>query len=162
MPRRSSSLTSSATSVASSSASSDGRDSYKSPLSALPAVPDLRFEQSYISTIRGFLHETDKEQAQQEKSEELDEKRSSGQRDDAEGEVEVGDESSSAAPQKPHHLQRTRASDGEREIWIGALRVEWVPLLYVTIRDQVLSPLVQGAVWGIGSILLGKFSAFPQ
>ena len=28
------------------------------------------------------------------------------------------------------------------------------PILYVTVRDQLLSPLVQGAVWGLGGLLL--------
>ncbi|KAN0066371.1 hypothetical protein ACQY0O_000465 [Thecaphora frezii] len=147
MPRRSASPTPSSVSSSSSyslttASLSASSSSHKSLLSSLPAIPDLRFEQSYLATIRSFLHETDKEEALQQKLHEQ--------------EVKNGPDYA-----KPRKVQKTRG-EGETELWLGALRVEWVPLLYVTVRDQVFSPLIQGVTWGLGTLLLGKFSAFVR
>ena len=36
------------------------------------------------------------------------------------------------------------------------------PLLYLTVRDQMLSPILQGAVFGIGGLALGHVRTFLQ
>lgn len=34
------------------------------------------------------------------------------------------------------------------------------PLLHLTIRDQILSPILQGAVFGFGGLALGQLRAY--
>lgn len=41
----------------------------------------------------------------------------------------------------------------------GAPRDRW-SLLYLTVRDQILSPVIQGAVFAVGGIALGHVRAF--
>ncbi|CBQ67512.1 conserved hypothetical protein [Sporisorium reilianum SRZ2] len=110
------------TSSSSSSTSDDGL------ASKLPTLPDLRFEQSYLATIRGFLHE---------------------------------DTPQHDADEKHHRVDVTHSAvRDEHELWLGNLRVEWFPILYVTLRDQLVSPLIQGAVWGLGGLLLAQVRQF--
>lgn len=72
--------------------------------SKLPQViPDLRFEQSYIASIRGFIHELEPEQAAQEKA------RAGGE--DADGQEKA--------------VVEARGPRGEPELWVGRLRVDW-------------------------------------
>lgn len=69
--------------------------------SKLPTLPDLRFEQSYLATIRVFLHE----------------EHPSRDSVDDEGNVE-----------KDHHHKVTVTHSKvkhEHELWLGNLRVEW-------------------------------------
>ncbi|KAH8828639.1 hypothetical protein DL96DRAFT_1428176, partial [Flagelloscypha sp. PMI_526] len=68
----------------------------------LPAVPDLRFEQTYIKSIQPFVK----------------------------------------VQRKPH-------GKGED------VDIRWGRVSYVTIRDQVLSPFLQGALWALLSAYLG-------
>ncbi|ETS63378.1 hypothetical protein PaG_01659 [Moesziomyces aphidis] len=106
--------------------------SSKPALAKLPTLPDLRFEQSYIATIRGFLHEDSP--------------------NSADADTTHGHE---------HKVKVTRpAPDEHTQLWLGNLRVEWSSVLWVTVRDQLLSPLVQGAVWGVGGILLTQFRQY--
>lgn len=35
-----------------------------------------------------------------------------------------------------------------------------MPLLYITLRDQLVSPLVQGALWGLAGLSFGHIKAF--
>lgn len=42
---------------------------------------------------------------------------------------------------------------------IHPYRNRW-PLLYLTVRDQILSPIVQGAVFGVGGIALSQLKTF--
>ncbi|CCF53837.1 uncharacterized protein UHO2_00928 [Ustilago hordei] len=123
-------------SSSSSSSSSDGGLTSK-----LPTLPDLRFEQSYLATIRNFLHEDPPCSTSQDDSPEFNEKQ------------DLTDEKE----QDHHHeveITRSNADKKGHELWLGNLRVELFPILYVTIRDQLLTPLVQGAVWGLGGLLL--------
>lgn len=98
---------SSAVSSSSRSGSSDGEEE-PSLLPKLPTLPDLRFEQSYLATIRGFMHED--EPANKQSSEAGDE----SEKDDAD--------------QPDHHhkvsITKSKARDSH-ELWLGNLRVEW-------------------------------------
>lgn len=35
-----------------------------------------------------------------------------------------------------------------------------LPLLYVTLRDQLVSPLLQGAIWGLAGLAFGHVRAY--
>ncbi|TFK49043.1 hypothetical protein OE88DRAFT_458911 [Heliocybe sulcata] len=74
------------------------------------ALPDLRFETSYLKSIRRYVQVSEEEQEWDGKMEPL-----------------------------------------RRDVQV---QVEWGKVLWVTIRDQVLSPFVQGAVWGYASLFI--------
>ncbi|PWN87363.1 hypothetical protein FA10DRAFT_213621, partial [Acaromyces ingoldii] len=92
------------------------------------SIPDMRFEQSYLASIRSLIHEVSTTEAAD------DLKRKSG--------------------------FDNEKVDGNPEIWLGRLRIEWWSLLYLTVRDQILSPVIQGAVFAVGGIALGHVRAF--
>lgn len=73
----------------------------------LPAIPDLRFEQSYLKSIAPFVHT----------------RRVGGS---AEGEKAGG------------------ADGAGEEGHVEVVAVEWSRVAWVTTRDQLLSPLLQG------------------
>lgn len=62
----------------------------------------MRFEQSYLASIRGFVHELDPEEAQEEKQE------AKGEKDAASSTIVKG-----------------KGPKGEPELWIGRLRIDW-------------------------------------
>lgn len=81
------------------------------PFPMLKTLPDLRFEQSYLASIKGYVHELDKEAADDIKEERQDEK-----------DAEKGNESSD---EQPHHIMKSQDPKGEHELWLGSLRIEW-------------------------------------
>jgi len=84
------------------------------PRRRIPPLPDLRFESSYLRSIRAYVH------VERLKAERRDEKGKG---------IATGDET----------------SEGLREV----VTVQWGKVVWVTTRDQILSPLLQGAVWGV-------------
>ncbi|KAI0063360.1 hypothetical protein BV25DRAFT_1915275 [Artomyces pyxidatus] len=66
---------------------------------------------------------------------------------------------------KPHvHVER-KGKGKEREHERGeVISVEWKKVVWITARDQVISPLLQGALWGAASIflrpMLGSLAAY--
>lgn len=65
----------------------------------IPAIPDLRFEQSYLKSIA------------------------------------------------PYITTRRVPSGEEEEEGLEVVGVEWRKVLWITTRDQLISPLLQGAIW---------------
>jgi hypothetical protein len=98
----------------------------------LPVIPDLRFEQSYLKSIKGFIHV--KEESQELRV--LDEKGKGKEKADL---AQEGQDQRSQVIRKDvrpiinssHHL----------------VRIEWSQVAWITARDQVISPLLQGALW---------------
>ncbi|KXN87777.1 hypothetical protein AN958_08161 [Leucoagaricus sp. SymC.cos] len=86
----------------------------------LPVIPDLRFEYSYLRSIRPYVHV----------------ERLGG-----------GDAKEQTSAQHP--------STGPKEM----VRVEWRKVIWITTRDQVISPLLQGILWAIASYFLTPYSA---
>ena len=78
-------------------------------------LPDLRFEQSYLRSIRPYVHVE---------------------------RVESGE------PQKDEKGKAIAVEDAQpREV----IEVQWSKVAWITTRDQVISPLVQGALWWVSS-----------
>jgi len=65
----------------------------------LPAIPDLRFEYSYLKNVQPFV--------------------------------------------KIKRVGRQREGESPHEI----IEIEWRQVLWVTLRDQVIHPLLQGTLW---------------
>ncbi|WWC69570.1 uncharacterized protein I206_103513 [Kwoniella pini CBS 10737] len=94
----------------------------------MPVMPDLRFEQSYLLSIRPYLtpHPTSKGITKK-------------------GLIEKG---------KPSGTLVTSAEEDRVFHWGREVDVDWKNVIWVTLRDQVISPLVQGALWGWATIFL--------
>ncbi|QRW10722.1 histidine phosphatase family containing protein [Ceratobasidium sp. AG-Ba] len=104
------------------------------------ALPDLRFEQSYLMALKPFVHI------------QTEENKKPGARATVEKPAVEG-----TAIAEP--LSLDIAVQGAGVTKYGEVeRVEWGKIAWVTTRDQVLSPLIQGAVWGTASIFLGPLS----
>jgi len=105
----------------------------------LPAIPDLRFEQSYLKSIKTFIHV-------EEDSEEL----------------RVVDEKRKGKAKAEHSQDQNTRVDAtfRRDVTpiVDSLHhlvgIEWGNVFWVTTRDQVISPLLQGALWGVASHFL--------
>jgi hypothetical protein len=90
----------------------------------LPVIPDLRFEQSYLKSIKGFVHV---EEGPQER-----------------GIVEGKGKGKEGLPQGAQVL---RDVDPIVDSSHHLVRIDWSKVAWITTRDQVISPLLQGALW---------------
>jgi len=79
----------------------------------MPALPDLRFEKTYIKSIRPYMHT------------------------EISGAYRTGE------------LEKRGHADA-----VELVRLDWGRVLWITVRDQVLSPFAQGAVWGLATVYL--------
>lgn len=131
MPHRNRS-SSSSNSSASSSQSVEAGPSIPLPRS----LPDLRFEQSYLATIRSFVQEFDPEQEQEAKEQRYDEgavehssrnvvkgKGKGKQRDLPGGDADADGEQNGEG--KAPKVMEAKNQKGEPELWIGGLRIQW-------------------------------------
>ncbi|CAE6451787.1 unnamed protein product [Rhizoctonia solani] len=108
----------------------------------IKSFPDLRFEQAYLLALKPFVHIQADEPANE---------KSKSQASVGEPTVEA------AALAGPVGIDiLTRGAGVSR--YGTPERIEWGKIAWVTIRDQVISPLVQGTVWGSASIFLGPAS----
>ncbi|CAL1699296.1 unnamed protein product [Somion occarium] len=94
------------------------------------AVPDLRFEQSYLRSVRPYVR------VEEIRTEEIfrDEKGKAVARDD------------NFPPESPEGRVVVLHEEN--------IHIQWGPVLWATTRDQVISPLLQGALWGIAGYFL--------
>ena len=95
-----------ASSVSLSSSASARPEKPKLPITA---IPDMRFEQSFLASIRGFVHEVEHDTAEELKGERRE---GSGEKPKKHGE-------------KKRNIVATRSRTGEPELWLGRLRIEW-------------------------------------
>ncbi|KAK7681370.1 hypothetical protein QCA50_015461 [Cerrena zonata] len=94
----------------------------------IAAVPDLRFEQSYLRSIRPYVRV-----------------------EPISTEVLSKDEKGKgvAGPEDDHDSSSKIVIRKEEDI-----RIQWASVLWVTTKDQIISPLLQGALWGIAGYYL--------
>ncbi|OCF71986.1 hypothetical protein I204_07250 [Kwoniella mangroviensis CBS 8886] len=100
---------------------------------AMPVMPDLRFEQSYLLSIRPFLTPRPTPTTIEKK-----------------GQIEQT---------KPSGTLVKSADEDRVFHWGRQVDVQWSKVLWVTLRDQVVSPLIQGALWGWATIFLASTGA---
>lgn len=106
-------------------------------------LPDLRFEQGYLMSIMPFFH-FDRAKASTIEPE------------------NAAYHASSKRPEDPDLDQNRncgstlKASGTEdNEYYFGSnFSVEWKMIIFVTLRDQLIYPLLQGCLWGSASLLL--------
>ncbi|CAE6405641.1 unnamed protein product [Rhizoctonia solani] len=123
---------------------SRGEAVYDQPSNPLPlrTLPDLRFEQAYLLALKPFVHIRANEPA--------------NERSKTRGSVEEPAVESAALAEPVGFDIVTRGAGVSK--YGTPERIEWGKIAWVTIRDQVISPLVQGTVWGSASIFLGPAS----
>lgn len=110
------------------------QDSYEEPLHQrprLPVIPDLRFEYSYLRSIQPYFKV---QRVVPEPRQDID-------IDDAvlgEGYEKVD-----------AHSDKGKEKEGEQlqVVCSETIEVQWGKIIWVTTRDQVISPLLQGALW---------------
>lgn len=97
----------------------------------IPPVPDLRFEYSYVRSVAPYVHieQVSSEQASIPTSEKGKEKAVEG-------------------------VDAVEPTTGATRQVTDVVRVDWGRIVWITTRDQVISPLVQGALWCVLSALL--------
>ncbi|KAF4583423.1 hypothetical protein EYR40_010877 [Pleurotus pulmonarius] len=91
----------------------------------IPAIPDLRFENSYLRSIRPFFYVRRIYVAPDAKEPDYD------------------------------HADVALAASHKAAI-SEEIIIDWAKVLWITTRDQVISPFLQGAVWGIAGHFLAK------
>ena len=96
----------------------------------VPAVPDLRFEQSYLSSIRPFVHV----------------ERSFGETD--------------AVDTKGKGKEKAADVTPDAHVSTEVITIRWGRVAWITTRDQIISPLLQGAVRCVAIVHLFGFSLF--
>lgn len=97
----------------------------------IPPVPDLRFEYSYVRSVAPYVHieQVSSEQASIPTSEKGKEKAVEG-------------------------VDAVEPATGATRQVTDVVRVDWGRVVWITTRDQVISPLLQGALWCVISTLL--------
>lgn len=115
----------------------------------LPVIPDLRFEYSYLKSIQQFI-EVERldggRRSQKKQAERFDQSFLEGYDtlDDAPQSYKANKKDGGYA--EGHELVGSDSS-GIKSSPHEVIKVQWKNVLWVTMRDQVISPLVQGALW---------------
>ncbi|KAF9446488.1 hypothetical protein P691DRAFT_803909 [Macrolepiota fuliginosa MF-IS2] len=105
----------------------------------LPVIPDLRFEYSYLRSVSPYVQvERLHHSAQRQPS--ADDLLEDYEKVDVHSEEDVSIEETASIPKEVVHVQ-------------------WKKVLWITTRDQVISPMLQGALWAIASYFLTPYSA---
>lgn len=106
----------------------------------LPVIPDLRFEHSYLKSIRPHIHTRDEiERTNSTRVPKTEEERDTfgGQEYDKVEKEKDDHELSQNRPVPPAVVPS----------YSEVVQIEWQKVFWVTARDQVISPLLQGALW---------------
>jgi hypothetical protein len=115
----------------------DGYSAYKhtpNSLSRLPVIPDLRFEYSYLRSVRPYVQIERSTSASVltdvhpiDPAHEYERINIPGDQKETEG----NDKTLFPTPILPSEI----------------IHVQWEKVIWITVRDQVVSPLLQGALW---------------
>ncbi|KAF9460043.1 hypothetical protein BDZ94DRAFT_1198624 [Collybia nuda] len=107
----------------------------------LPVIPDLRFEYSYLRSIRPYVkfQSTTPEPHQKQGL----------------GNLLSGERYENVDGHEEEHELSLVQNQSSTEV----IELQWGRIAWVTTRDQVISPLLQGALWALASYLFTPFSA---
>ncbi|KAK4058081.1 hypothetical protein OIO90_000820 [Microbotryomycetes sp. JL221] len=119
----------------------------------VPPIPDLRYEQGVLMSIRPFLHSTASQRSGSvdPPSERHTEK------------VEAGEKGALVSQALTAEGAKQGIAVGSNsDIFSGPLRIEWPQVVYVIVRDQFVYPLLQGLLWGVGGMWLNSLWAWNR
>ncbi|KAF6764286.1 hypothetical protein DFP72DRAFT_1059283 [Ephemerocybe angulata] len=114
------------------------------------AIPDLRFEYSYMRSLQSFVKITRTEVYEPSR------KPVPLEDDSDEGSYEKLDFDSETGQPGEGEVGRNAAATTVSSTEV--IEVQWGKVLWITTRDQVISPLIQGALWAIASSYLTPFT----
>ncbi|KAK4054849.1 hypothetical protein OIV83_000773 [Microbotryomycetes sp. JL201] len=121
----------------------------------VPPIPDLRFEQGVLMSIRPFLHRAEIASA-------VDEAASPPSERHAE-KVEAGEKGALVSQALTvEGAEQGLVVGAKSDIFSGPLRIEWPQVVYVIVRDQFVYPLLQGLLWGVGGLWLNSLWAWNR
>jgi len=114
--------------------------------SRLPVIPDLRFEYSYLRSVLPHI--------QIERS------------TSASVLTDVHDVDPAHEYERINLPGDLKETEGNEETLFSTpilapeiIHVQWKKVIWITVRDQVVSPLLQGALWALASYYITPFSA---
>ncbi|KAH7868894.1 uncharacterized protein C8R40DRAFT_803437 [Lentinula edodes] len=97
-----------------------------------PPLPDLRFEVTYLQSIKPYIRFHHRPANAKTKIPNF-----------------AGiDQITSMKTESPQLLEREEL-----------IEIEWMGVLWITVRDQIISPLIQGTLWALVSFYISPFSA---
>ncbi|GAA5908301.1 uncharacterized protein JCM6883_004340 [Sporobolomyces salmoneus] len=111
----------------------------------IPPIPDLRYEQGILSSIKPFLHSTKTTTMGKKVKRETEEH---------EEKLETVEKVVLASSQLTAGTEEDAEGTHQSDALMGPLRIEWGMVSYVLFRDQVIFPLLQGVLWGMAGIYL--------
>ena len=105
--------------------------------SRLPVIPDLRFEYSYLRSVRPYIH--------------IERSTSASVLTDVHP---VGPASEDHEYERINIPGTQKETEGNDKAFFPTpifaseiIHVQWGKVIWITVRDQVISPLLQGALW---------------
>jgi hypothetical protein len=108
----------------------------------ITAIPDLRFEPSYLRSIQPYVR-----------------KRGSDDEPGQKGKNVDPDDEMSAGKAKSKGKQRESLAKTQLEVSVSSpassefLHIQWGGVVWVTLRDQIINPLLQGALWLVDCLI---------
>ncbi|KAF9225851.1 hypothetical protein BS17DRAFT_765606 [Gyrodon lividus] len=105
-------------------------------------IPDLRFEQTYLKRIQACIHIEPATKEVKEKEKEFVQPEW----------AEVEGATYAAATHVTPFINSSQQ----------VVRVDWGKLAYITLRDQVMMPLLQGMLWGVVGTYYKPFVAYVK
>ncbi|GAA5859314.1 hypothetical protein JCM8547_001979 [Rhodosporidiobolus lusitaniae] len=113
----------------------------------IPPIPDLRFEQGVLASLRPFIHRVPLPSSSSSSSSTLS---TEGEKRTATAE-KTALASTSLTAEGPNEAGRAEVDVFDLS---EGVRVEWGQVAFVLVRDQVIFPLLQGALWAVGGYYL--------
>ncbi|GAA5870313.1 hypothetical protein JCM16303_001960 [Sporobolomyces ruberrimus] len=118
----------------------------------IPPIPDLRYEQGILSSLKPFLHSVTPSTTTTPTSGKGKEKRETEEHQEK---LETVAKTVLASSQLTAQGDERHERKGDQsDALMGPLTIEWGMVSYVILRDQVVFPLLQGVLWGMAGIYL--------
>ncbi|KAJ3927536.1 MAG: hypothetical protein NXY57DRAFT_903731 [Lentinula lateritia] len=102
-----------------------------------PPLPDLRFEVTYLQSIQPYIR--------------FHQRPANARPANAKTKIPDFAKIDQTTSMKTESL---KLLEGEEVI-----EIEWMGVLWITVRDQIISPLIQGTLWALVSFYVSPFSA---
>lgn len=110
----------------------------------IPPIPDLRYEQGILASLRPFLHSTSNNNTHSTEGGQEDGSRMRLETNEHELKMAFVEKTSLATPQltaegggEGGNSSATLTKTNQSDVLMGGLRVEWGNVVYVLVRDQV-------------------------
>lgn len=130
-------------------------------------LPDVRFEQSYLLSIQPFMRPTPSTSgvSSQQIAEQPPQPAKSTRDKRRRVEESLALVTDPAASQHAAELDGASPPGNPMDRLFSttkgnAISIDWSSIAYITVRDQVFSPLVQGALWALGGIFYSSARAY--